>query len=141
MRVDEHRKHAERFVVLDEAHAAHVCGKLVDLIHAVACGVTGVLLLQIGNDVVRRVMYLIPLLVGLDVHAANVMALVEEFLDKVAADESAAAGDEDGLLGHGSGVLISGGIWKKGVEWASVQATQIGSPGSWNEQQATDRSE
>ena len=31
--VDQHRQHAERLVVLDEAHPAHVGGEVVDVVH------------------------------------------------------------------------------------------------------------
>ena len=34
----------------------------------------------------------------------TVVALLEEVLDEVAADEAATAGNENGLLGHGNGI-------------------------------------
>jgi len=37
VRIGQHAQHAQRFIVFDKAHAAHICGKLIDQIDAFNC--------------------------------------------------------------------------------------------------------
>ena len=59
------------FVMLDKAHAAHVCGEVVDL----GCAADGdfaiLLAVQIQRKIFDVVKALIPLVDGLDVYRAN----------------------------------------------------------------------
>ena len=50
----------------------------------------------VGDDVLGRLVDLVPLVERLDVDRADVEAGLEEAIDEVAADESAGAGDESG---------------------------------------------
>lgn len=53
MGVDKHREHTQRFVVLDESHAAHVGGEIIDVRDASRDPVAGFGELQIGDRVLR----------------------------------------------------------------------------------------
>src|SRR3546814_3204856 len=91
VRAGQHGQHAERLVVLDEAHAAHVRGEHVDL-----PGALGVLERVVEQGEVRdRVLSvgvdLVPLALGLHVDRADAEALREKIGDKVPADETATA--------------------------------------------------
>ena len=96
MGVDQHREHAEGFVVFDEAHAAHVGGEVVDFAHSVAGTLASFAELEIGLDVFDVVEDLIPLVERFDVDAADVLvALVAEMGDQVSTDETTAASNEN----------------------------------------------
>ena len=98
----EHREHAQRLVVLDEPHAAHVGGQVEDVAGALdrrhCVGEQG----HVEDTVVGLGMTLVPLVERLDVDAAHLVAVGNQAGDEVAADEAAAAGDEDDAVGaHG----------------------------------------
>ena len=61
---DQHRQHAQRLVVLDEAHAAHVGGEVVDHVDAVAGALARRQVLKVGASVVDVVEALVPLVTG-----------------------------------------------------------------------------
>ena len=83
-------------VVLDEAHAAHVGGEVVDLAgaggrrHAASSRSD-----RSATTFSTSSMHLVPLVERLDVDGADALALAEQVGDEVAADEAAAAGDDD----------------------------------------------
>ena len=94
VRVGQHAQHAEGFVVFDEAHAAHVGGKLEDDVSACGSLEAAVLVLQVEGEVFYAVRYLIPLVEGLDIDRADDFdAVVEQALDQMAADKAAGAAD------------------------------------------------
>ena len=95
VRVDQHGEHAQGLVVLDEAHAAHVGGEVVDRARALD-GVHGRRRCrsQVGDEVLDAVGALVPLVERLDVDGADLgMAALLQGADEMAADEAAAAGD------------------------------------------------
>ena len=96
MRVDQHRQHAQRAVVLDEAHAAHVgCEVVHDGGVARRC-LAGVLSLKIELQVLDLREALVPLVERLDIDGANLpMSLPEQVGNQMAADKSAAAAHDD----------------------------------------------
>ena len=99
MGVDQHREHAERLVVLDEAHAAHIGRQVVDLGRAVHGLHAGVAIAQIEASIVGLGEHLVPLVVGLEVDRADVaMAARKQIRDQVAADEPAGPGHQDELV-------------------------------------------
>ena len=49
--VDQHAEHAERLVIFDEAHPAHVGGKLVDVLHAIGGGPAFIQQRKIAADI------------------------------------------------------------------------------------------
>ena len=100
MRVDQHGQHAQRLVALDESHAAHIGGELVDRLDAAHRLARTRQLLQIPDHVLGVRVLLIPLVERLDVRHAHAMALREQGTGQVAANESTATRDEHGL-GHG----------------------------------------
>ena len=71
MRVDQHRQHAQGRVVLDEAHAAHVGGEVVDDHGVARRSFAGVLVLQIQLQILRLGKTLVPLVEGLDIDGAD----------------------------------------------------------------------
>src|ERR1043166_3721359 len=90
--VDEHREHAERAVVFDEAHAAHVGGEIVNDGRVLQRLFAGVLFLEIELEIVDVGEALVPFVERFQVHGPHVrVPLPEEVRDEVAADESAAA--------------------------------------------------
>ena len=69
---DEHREHALGLVELDEAHAAHVRGKLIYLVGAFTRLLAVTLFREIKLEVLDAVVDLMPLVQRLDVDAADV---------------------------------------------------------------------
>jgi hypothetical protein len=97
--VDQHREHAERLVVLDESHAAHVGREVVDVLRALDGLDARVVELEVEDAVVRLVGHLVPLLDRAHVHRADVgVAVREEGGDEVRADEAATTPDEDEVV-------------------------------------------
>ena len=73
MRVDQHRQHAKRFVVLDKPHSAHVCGQVVNaLCSAVENSSARREFLQVHLEILYVVKALKPTIKRLLVHRANV---------------------------------------------------------------------
>ena len=90
--VDQDVEHAERLVVFDEAHTAHVRGQLVDCGRPCGGGIAVVLVSEIEREVLHAVSELMPLVEWLDVHGANVVeATAKEALDDVSANKAASS--------------------------------------------------
>ena len=100
--VDQDAEHAEAFVQLDEAHATHVGGEIVDPVGAIDGLDAGVFVLEVKRQVLRLGEALIPLPLGLFVDGADLVSLLEHGFDEVAADESTGAGHEDVGFAHKS---------------------------------------
>ena len=82
-------KHAERFIIFDEAHAAHVRGEIEDLIGALANGIAVVLQIQVQHQVLDIVGHLVPFIQRLDVHRPNLReSLPAKIRNQRSADES-----------------------------------------------------
>ena len=101
--IDQHREHAQGFVVLDKPHAAHIRREIVDFGGALG-GLLAVLFqVQVQNQVVGVVENLIPLRQRLDVDGANsLVALASQFGHHGAADKPARPGDQDQIVFHAS---------------------------------------
>ena len=61
VRVDQHRQHAQGLVVLDEAHAAHVGGEVVDVADVLADLDADIKFLKVADDVFRTVGTEVPI--------------------------------------------------------------------------------
>ena len=97
--VDQNREHAERPVVLDKAHAAHVGGEIVDQRRAFERFFAGFLFAEIEHDIFDIVELLVPLAQGLDVDGANrPEALPPQIGHEMPADKPARSADHDFLL-------------------------------------------
>src|SRR5664279_45935 len=94
MGVDEDREHAERLVVLDETHSAHVRREVVDLRcavdhdRAIACPA------EVEFDALSVVVDLVPVPGWLDVRCPYSEALVEQTTDEMSSDEAPATRDD-----------------------------------------------
>src|SRR6185369_3993485 len=104
VRVDQHADHAQALVQLDEPHAAHVAGQVDDDIIVLHRGRSFIAQIEIGDDVVRLRMNLVPLGGGLDVNAADFVSAFKEVADEMSADKTAAAAHNNtiGCLKHNS---------------------------------------
>ena len=72
VRVDQHAEHAEGLVILDEPHAAHVGGEVVDDRGFFAGLLAGFLFLQVELQVLDAAEFLIPLIKRFDVDGPDV---------------------------------------------------------------------
>src|SRR5215207_3710836 len=98
MSVDEDRDHAGGPVRLDETHAAHVAGEVVDVCDAADGIPAGLERTEIGDLVVDTFKQLMPLVEGLVVDRAEVReAVLLQIPHEPAADESAGAAHENRL--------------------------------------------
>ncbi len=89
MGAGKHGQHAERLVVLDKAHAAHVGRKLENSVHAAGSSNAGVAQLQVEDQVFGGGIQLVPLAEGLDIDRANAgRALGKKLVDQMAADKA-----------------------------------------------------
>ena len=75
VRTGQHGQHAHGLVVLNETHAAHVSGQLVDLVHSFAGGLGMLDPGQVCHHVLGIAMNLIPVLRWLDITTSNSMPL------------------------------------------------------------------
>ena len=99
---DQHRQHALGLVGLDEAHAAHVGGQVVDHPGALGGGPAGLEQGEVAHLVLDARRLLVPLAERLHVDAADlgVAALLQD-ANQVTADEATGAGDDhEIILGH-----------------------------------------
>ena len=93
--IDEHAEHAEGFVVLDEAHAAHVGREIVNHFGIAADELAGVEALHVHHQIFHIAMELVPVVEGFLIDRTDVgEAFVFEKLDEVSADEAAGSGDD-----------------------------------------------
>ena len=96
VRVDQHIEHAQALVVLDKAHATHVCGQIVNRGHAGTRLFAGLEEAQVEDLVVDVVKDLVPLIHGLNINGADSSGEARpEFGNQVSADEAAASGYQD----------------------------------------------
>ncbi len=90
MGVDQHREHAQRLVVLDESHTAHVGRQVV---HGLRTGerlITGVTQGKIELPVLDSIESLMPLLEWLDIDRHHVRApIANQIGDEMPTDKSA----------------------------------------------------
>ena len=75
--------------MLDEAHAAHIAGQIVDLTDALDGAITALLVTKVDCERFSFVGYLIPLILRLDIHRTDVVSPCQQFLYEMAADETA----------------------------------------------------
>ena len=96
VRVDQHIEHAQALVVLDKAHATHVCGQIVNRGHAGTRLFAGLEVAQVEDLVDDVVKDLVPLIHGLNINGADSSGEARpEFGNQVSADEAAASGYQD----------------------------------------------
>src|SRR6185436_7449133 len=96
MRVDEHREHAERAIVFDEAHPAHVRGEIIDLCGIAQRGLASFSLLKIQLQILDLGKDLVPVIKRLLINGANVpMALAKQVTHQMTADEPTGAADDN----------------------------------------------
>ena len=102
MGAHQHRQHALGLVGLDEAHAAHVGGEVVDHRRALGGGPAGFELGEVAHLVLDARGLLVPLGERLHVDAADLgVAALLQHTDQMAADEATSAGDDhEIILGH-----------------------------------------
>jgi hypothetical protein len=93
--VDQDREHAQRLVVLDEAHPAHVGGEVVDAVRPLERPVAGIPQGEIELDALGRVKPLMPFLERLQVDGEDVVTSVEEIRHEVATYETACSRDDN----------------------------------------------
>lgn len=101
MRVDEHAQHAKSFVELNEAHATHVGGEVVNPISSIGCLDACILFLEIERQVVGFGEALIPLPLGFFIDRTDSVSFFEHRSYEMAADEAAGAGYQDVGFTHG----------------------------------------
>jgi GDPmannose 4,6-dehydratase len=95
VRAGQDGQHAQRLVVLDEAHAAHVGGEHVDLARALGLGHRVLEQRQVGLDVLGTLVHLVPLVQRLDVDRPHRQSLRQQVADQMAADEATPARDKN----------------------------------------------
>jgi len=71
VRIRQHAQHAQRLVVFNEPHAAHVGSQLENRVDAFRSLQACVLLLQIQDQILRLWVLLVPVVLRLYVHDAN----------------------------------------------------------------------
>jgi len=99
VRVDEDAAQALDPEALDEAHPAHVCGKVVDFASAFDCTDTVVILAQVHRQALHAGRTLVPLGQWLLIDRANAReALIVEVARQCASDEAARASDDDEII-------------------------------------------
>ena len=101
MRVDEHGQHAQRLVVLDEAHPAHVGGEVVDVLGTCQRFRAGLLEnVRSRNHVLSGVVDLVPLVEGLEIDHPDFAALIQQIEDEMTSDEASAACNYNQFTAH-----------------------------------------
>jgi hypothetical protein len=89
MRVDQHGKHAQRFVVLDKSHPAHIGREIVDLFNAPGRVAAGVHVAQIQLQILRLVRSKEPLVQRFAINGAHRNAAFHEVAGQLTTDEAA----------------------------------------------------
>ena len=98
MRVDEHAEHAKGLVELNEPHAAHVGGQVVDLRRAFDGFFARFSFLEVELQVFDAVEPLIPFLEGFEVDRPQIRAaLPKQVGDQVSPDKSTRAANDNFL--------------------------------------------
>jgi len=112
MRIDKDASQALHTESLDEAHAAHVRGQIIDFRRSLANAPTGVLRTTIEAKMFRVGKTLIPFPKRFLIHCADTFeALITEIFDQMSADEATGTGDNDeNILRFPFGAIGSGEI-------------------------------
>src|SRR5436190_22600595 len=101
MGIDQDREHAKGFIVLNETHAAHVCGEVVDDFSPNDRLFTGLLLLKIETDIFDIGEDLVPFGSRLNIDGANIfVALPAQIGNQMTANKSAAAANDNFACTH-----------------------------------------
>ena len=74
MGIDQDREHAERAVVFDESHAAHVGSEIIDNGGVAERLFAGGFILQINPEIFNLGENLVPFIEWFDVHRAQILA-------------------------------------------------------------------
>src|SRR5271165_2166085 len=99
MGVNQHREHTKSFVLLDESHAAHVGGEIVDITGALGRCFAVLLFIQIQREILNVSVSLVPMRQRLDIDGANTfVALRPQGSNKSATDKATGAGDKDEIV-------------------------------------------
>ena len=89
-------EHAQTLVQLDETHAAHVRGEVINPVAALHCRFAGVLFLEVELHILHVVEPLVPLIERLYVRGADGLhALPSQVGHELAANETAGAANLD----------------------------------------------
>src|SRR5438046_1101774 len=89
VRINQHGQHTKSLVVLNEAHAAHIGGEIVNFACALTHGIAVILQVQVQDEVFSLVTNLVPLLQRLDIHCSNPAdASLAQIRNERAANES-----------------------------------------------------
>ena len=93
------REHAERLVVLDEAHAAHVGGEIIDFVRALGRCLAVFAQIQVERKIFDIIKALVPLFERLDIHGANALvSLAAQVRHQMPADKSSCAGNHHSIV-------------------------------------------
>ena len=99
--IDENRKHAQRLVVLDEPHAAHVGGEVKNLESALGGALAVCPLIQVERKILDIPENLVPLVERFNVNRAKLgITLPAQVSNEGAADEPAGAGNHHQFIFH-----------------------------------------
>jgi hypothetical protein len=94
--INQHTEHTQGFVVLDEAHAAHIGGEIVNDMSTLQRRVAIPQVFEIEDEIIDLVKDLIPIRHRFHIHRSHLsVALPKEFRDEMAPDKAAAAADND----------------------------------------------
>ena len=85
--------------MLNEAHAAHVRGEIIDFVHALGRKIAIFFEIEIKLQIFDIIESLIPFVHGFHVHSADLLIpLLPKFGDKVATNKPACAGHQNTIL-------------------------------------------
>jgi hypothetical protein len=91
MSIDQHGQHAQRLIVLDEAHAAHVGGEVVDFVGTFGRIFAVFLEIQIEGQILDVIEALVPLVERFCVDGSDTLALLAKLGNQMATDEATSA--------------------------------------------------
>src|SRR5215469_2869192 len=100
MRVDEHAQHAERFIVLDETHPAHVGREIVNKIDIRHSALAALTVAQIELQTFGLGKHLKPFLERLHINRANFFSLAKKIGYQMTTDKASAATNYDFFIFH-----------------------------------------
>ena len=113
MGVDEHGKHAQRAIVLDESHPAHVGGKIINDASIFERLFASFPPLEIQHKVFDARQNLVPLSEGFDINGSKIgKTLALKVSDQMAPDKSAASTDHNFIRFHNKERNLAEGGWK-----------------------------
>src|SRR5258706_17903 len=101
MSVDQHRQHAQGFVILDKTHSTHICREIINNIRTRDSLLARLLLLKIQTEIFHSWKDLVPFLHRFNVDGADLfMPLPQKIGDQMATDKTAAAANYDSACAH-----------------------------------------